>query len=221
MKSSQDSSKNSILYLLASLILLVLLAWVFLLGISTFYSYKTKSYINKWIDQDASPLSSEIEEALGTINTAISIYNKNPEYFRLKALVIEQDTKGKAVWDSGTKSQLQQALQLYKKAIALRPSWPYSWAGMARMKLKMLEIDNEFESALINMAKLGPWESRINLTIIELGFITWGQLSIPAQDLVEAAIKRGLISQKTSLHLLARRHNKESLVSTLEKQMNR
>lgn len=221
MKSSQGLSRNSILYLLASLFFLALATWVILLSISDLYSSQTRSYLDKWIEQDEPSSNSEMEEAMDAINIALRIYSGNPEYFRLKALVLEHSAKGKPVWNPETRSQLQQALQLYKQAIALRPSWPYSWSGMARMKLKMLEIDAEFESALTNMMRLGPWESKINLTVVELGFITWTQLSIPAQELVQTAIKRSLISQKTNLYLLAKRHNQEFLVSTLEKQMNR
>lgn len=221
MKSSQGLSRNSILYLLASLFFLVLVIWVLLLSASDLYANQTQNYVNKWMEQEKPPSSSEREEAMDAINTALRIYRGNPEHFRLKALVLEYGTKGKPVWNPKIKPQLQQALLLYKQAIALRPSWPYGWSGMARIKLKLLEIDDEFESALTSMMRLGPWESKINLTVVEFGFITWEKLSNSAQKQVQSAIKRSLINQKSNLYQIAKRYNQEPLVSMLEKQMKR
>ncbi len=80
-------------------------------------------------------------------------------------VVNEAQRQGKPV----DKVAQQEGLEAYRKAIALRPAWPYAWAEFAMAKARASEIDQEFYNALERATTLGPWEQTVMDTVAQLG----------------------------------------------------
>ena len=62
----------------------------------------------------------------------------------------------------------RQALGHFRTALEARPAWPYAWANVARVKLRLGELDGEFDSAMRQAARLGPWERGVQLEVVRI-----------------------------------------------------
>lgn len=83
----------------------------------------------------------------------------------------------------------RQALAAYREATRLRPLQPDGWARLAHAKLYLLELDDEFERAYAEAARLSPFIGRVQQELAQIGFQAWYQLSARQQEvaLVSAA----------------------------------
>ncbi len=84
------------------------------------------------------------------------------------------------------------ARDAYRQALELRPLWPYTWARLAYTKLRLLQIDDEFEHALRQAVELGPWRIAVNKAVVEIGLIAWLELDSAQRILVLDAAERTL-----------------------------
>ncbi len=99
--------------------------------------------------------ASELEVALGGVDSAIRQMPDNPALYVVKARVLE---RGRL---SGIDMGSNPELDVWQKAVVLRPAWPYSWSDYARARSQYSLIDSEFEAALLRASQLGPWEPRV------------------------------------------------------------
>lgn len=86
----------------------------------------------------------------------------------------------------------QAAREAYRIAVQVRPTWPYAWAALAEVKLRLLEFDTEFHHALAQAQRLGPWRANINRRVAEVGLIAWPQLSRMEQHAALTAAARAI-----------------------------
>ena len=118
----------------------------------------------------------------------------NPDLLSLMGNVYEWNS-----FQSDNQSQNEQnsklALEHYRKAVALRPQWPYTWSSIALLKFKRSEFDQEFQSALSNAMELGPWEPRVQITIAEVGLSAWGKIGYAQRLAIIENIRRGVTMQ--------------------------
>ncbi len=130
---------------------------------------------------------SEANQAIKSVNLAISFRPENPEAMirKIKLLQYLQFDAGKDDFAMRTEE-----LDLYRKAILLRPAWPYSWAEFAMVKARIPELDGEFESALERAMTLGPWEYDVQIMVARLGFHFRGWLSPEIENKLEHNLKR-------------------------------
>lgn len=122
--------------------------------------------------------------------------------------------------DAAVESRLA-ARDAYRKALDLRPLWPYTWARLAYIKLRLLQIDDEFDEALRQAAALGPWRSGVNRTLSEIGLIAWLELDTSQRDLVLEAVERTLVqNRRAGEHVMAlakRFHRLEDVCAALDR----
>lgn len=101
----------------------------------------------------------------------------------------------------------RQALSHFRTALEARPAWPYAWADVARVKLRLGELDGEFDSAVQRAARLGPWERGVQLATAEIAFqaehrlapetrraalgLTSNALKRNQREVAELAVRRG------------------------------
>lgn len=86
----------------------------------------------------------------------------------------------------------QAALHAYRAATAARPTWPYAWAALADIKLRLLQFDTEFHHALAHAHTLAPWRPNINHRLAELGFAAWPQLDTAQRQATLETARRAL-----------------------------
>jgi len=161
--------------LLVALVLLFLGGRITLAGIA---SYQAESFINDWENNGNEPESRAWIVAHAAAQRAISLYPvANGAYFDRLGLVQSWQKFRQPYADPAAAHSRYAALDAYRFAVALRPSWPYTWARLAHSKLYLQEFDEEFARAFSQAFQLGPWRIGVNREITEIGFSSWTHLS--------------------------------------------
>jgi tetratricopeptide (TPR) repeat protein len=135
----------------------------------------------------------------GALRAARRLDPLNPAILADLGRALEASVAPPRPWDDHARQRVEQALKNYRRAAALRPSWPYTWVNIAQTKLSLAEIDQEFARALGRAAELGPWEPEVQLAVAELGLATWHLLPTETRRTVIVSAKKGLQLQPERL----------------------
>ena len=79
----------------------------------------------------------------------------------------------------------------FRRALAERPTSPFTWANLALTKLYLAEQDDELFQALRRAEELGPWEPEVQQTVVFVGLAVWNRLNPDQQAAVLRAMERG------------------------------
>lgn len=119
----------------------------------------------------------------------------HPDYRQGLARVLE--TRGAALppGDPEARALFTQALTHYRTAARARPSWPYTWVALARVKARLGAVDADFDAAYGRACERGRWDPKVQALILDLGLPLWRLLSPQARELTLGALARGLVMQ--------------------------
>lgn len=165
----------TLLWGLLSIVLLVSGACMLLAGIA---SYQAEAFIDSWDGRSTEPGASAWKIAHSAAKRSISLYPV-ADGARLDRLARIYSWKQfhQPYADPAAQESRHAALDAYRAAVAARPSWPYTWAGLAHSKLELQEFDGEFDEALVQAFQLGPWRIGVNLELVEIGLNAWPYLN--------------------------------------------
>lgn len=104
------------------------------------------------------------------------------------------------------------ALIHFRQAAALRPTSPYSWTGVAVMKYRLGQLDEEFRQAFSSAMRLGPWEPGLQLITSDIGLALWEKLDPPLKDEVRETWRRTALRQPEPLARLALAYGRLSIL---------
>ncbi|PIE25434.1 MAG: hypothetical protein CSA60_00570 [Neptuniibacter caesariensis] len=175
------------------------------------YGYKVRYAVEEWQEKKSLPDLVEVENALIDADHALAWEGDNPQYHELKARVLYYKALLQGL-DAEAMEYVSQAKALHQKAIKLRPHWPYSWANLALMKSYLEEWDTEYNTALMNAVKYGPWEQSVHLTIAHAGAMSWAKLTAEQKRVVAANVERGIARNFQAIALNLDAYNKRTLV---------
>lgn len=91
-----------------------------------------------------------------------------------------------------TAAAFEVAVNHYRRAVALRPAWPYGWADLAMVKLEQGRFDGELALAMERATTLGPWEPGVQLSIASRGLNAWDELPDNLRGIVRLTVERGI-----------------------------
>jgi len=166
--------------------LLYLGARLFLAGIA---SYQADAFISEWERVGLEPQPRAWQVAHDAAQRAISLYPvaDGQQFDRLGRIHSWKQFR-QPYADAAAQDSRLAALEAYRTAVALRPSWPYSWARLAHSKRYLQQFDDEFDQALAQAFKLGPWRIGVNRELAQIGFSAWAHLNeIQRQATLESA----------------------------------
>lgn len=209
-------------------LLLALALWALANGAADVAWQPARTALARWEAVGSAPGAEALERARTALALARALDPLNPRYVQESARVREWAAIGLPPWEAGARDRLEDALAAYREAIALRPTWPYAWAGLARAKLRLLQLDGEFERAVERAGALGPWEPGVLLALTEIDLLAEPLLSETARARVAAATERALRQQPREVIRLAARlgqaerlHPRLAGDKALEKQLER
>lgn len=87
---------------------------------------------------------------------------------------------------------LQLALKHQYRAVALRPTWPYTHAAIAVSKFYLGEFDADFSRSILLASRYGPWEAAIQNRMVGIGYRSWARLGASERDAVKGNLVRAL-----------------------------
>lgn len=189
-----------LLFFLASLAL----RW----GLADIYAFDARSRFQSRLGPKAGPAEADWQAAEQSLRRALALEPDHPDHLDLMARLLELRAMNDGMGKEERVEARQQALADYRQAVALRPAWPYSWAGLMQAKLMAGEIDGEMRRALRQAVELGPWEPAVQLMVAEAGFSAWKHLDAGLRRQVIDNAVRGMQRQPRNMIQSAGRHGK-------------
>ena len=178
---------------------LLLLGWLvkssYSMLVADIYHHHVNGYLEHWIDgyrkfgEDFHIPVDELDVVLKNANRAVSQQPDDPKQLLLLAKVLQW----RPFFEPESSDLLirqPEELDLIRKAIILRPAWPYSWITLAEAKARHSEIDQEFNQALIQAGTLGSWEREVMVKLERLGNHYQEWLSPEAKVVTDRNLKR-------------------------------
>lgn len=156
-----------------------------------------------------------LAQAAGAYAWAVRLDPLDPDHRQGLARVLELRAARLPPGGAETRALLHQALALYRGAALDRPSWPYTWLALARVKARLGELDADFDSALGSASRLGPWDPRLQALLLELVLPLWDLLGPESRDLASTALQRGVSARPAEVLKIAVRAGRADLVTPL------
>lgn len=121
-----------------------------------------------WGSNNRQPAAAEVAGALQRINIALQYWPDNPDYLVLKARI--------HVWEGvlagngpSADGYFEQALHSMERALAVRPSNPYSWALYAEYLTTQPDRRSDLSAAVAKVRQLGPGDPSLQQRMQALG----------------------------------------------------
>jgi len=113
--------------------------------------------------------------------------------------------------------QWKMAHEQYSKAVVLRPTSPYAWANRAWARYHLGLLDAEFYAALENAIRLGPWEPKVQLVVVDLGLGLWPVMPPDLRVKILGMVQRGQRRYAQHMIDIATRYGRLAEVCGFEK----
>ena len=175
-------------------------------GLADLYVFSPQQRLAQLDARNETPGPAEWTRARQDLQRALELDPHNPAHFELLARWYERYTLRLAPASSLIPAYLEQAAAHLRRAAAARPASPYTWANLALVKLRLAQYDAEFQTAVANAWRLGPWEPEVQLALAQIAFRAWPQLGADAQDAARSAMRNALRRYDRELFQLARLH---------------
>lgn len=148
--------------------------------------YSVKNSLDSWNSAPSSVSVQDVEIALKKIQEVIDKTPNNALYYQLQGQLfewlhfstnLENDLEAAPKANNRT-SELHKAILSYKESLKLRPNWSGGWIGLASVKWKLGELDNEFYKYLDNAVSVGPQDAIVHRFIAEFGLTMYMKRSV-------------------------------------------
>ena len=179
------------LLIIPCFLLIVIIKMSGSLGLADVESLKARASIKQWQNDSQSFNTDDWDKVYSYVKAALENDPNNPDLLSLMGNVYEWNTFNSNEQPYNNQNR-KRALDYYRKAVELRPQWPYAWSDIALLKYRMAEFDQEFQMALSNATQLGPWEPNVQKIITEVGLNAWDKLEHSQRITIVENIKRGI-----------------------------
>ena len=142
--------------------------------------YGAAKEMDTWVASGAPPDPQTVSWVVADLERAQGATPDDPE--------IEELLGALAVHRTGRPGYLEKALAHFSRAVALRPTSPYTWAAIADARYRQGQTGSAFETALRHAAELGPAEPEVQRTVVDLGLATWDEVAPTTRTAVEKTI---------------------------------
>lgn len=191
MTEFYKKSQHKTIIGLVIVFLFIIIIFLARLGLADIYGFQAHRYILMWQENKNAKVE-DIPTAMKWITKARHLDKSNPRFMTYQARVFEWRAR-KNRNRNEAQHDLEQSAQLYRDALKVRPTWPYSWTGLANMKAKLGQFDDEFSKSIERATTLGPWEALIQIQIVDIGFRNWEDIEIIEQGLILETYDRSLL----------------------------
>ena len=181
-------------------------------GLADWDSMRWRHEVSRWAELRATPKPERLQQAITDLLDALALTPDDPTL--IEHLGVALELRGTA-YPPGSESQrlaLTAALNYFRKAAALRPTSPYTWANILLAKYRLDEIDDEFFGAMRHALDFGPWEPAVQLIVADTGLGSWARLDHNLRARVSQNLQRAALRQADALARIATVHGRVELV---------
>jgi hypothetical protein len=93
---------------------------------------------------------------------------------------------------SSSREFLIYARDYFAHSLEMRPTSPYTWANFAEAKYLLGETGFAFEQALVNAARLGPWEPEVQRLIADIGLAVYREVNPGTRAAIASVVALGM-----------------------------
>ena len=158
--------------------------------LSDMYSRPTINALRDWKEGQFEPSQDDWLSYQSNLEQALSFNSTNAEIYRHLGLVIQAPYTSFQLGHKDAMEARKKALDYYRQAINLRPTWPYHYSDLALVKFRLLEIDEEFYDAMYASMEFGPWEPDVQRVIAEIGMVLWNILGTQDRQFILDTIRK-------------------------------
>ena len=194
---------------------LLILTWALLRANASWHFFAAQS-IAEPLFEDGYGDAIVFRQSESHINTALQRFPNNPDYLDFAGRLMLLEARQTGVVGREHRLLLESAANNFRQAISVRPLWPYSWANLLAAKDNQGQVDLEFNEAMKQSARLGPWEPRVQLQIIRSGLRHWGELGSNKRELVERKVLDALKIQPQKVFVTIKYFGRPDLVCDIE-----
>ena len=144
----------------------------------------------QWADKTQPFSEKKWRAALIKMKLATENNSNNAQHYFDLARLYEWKAYQQPIWNADAINNRAEAIQYYKKALELRPTWSSAWINLAMSKTLKLEFGDEVKTALSNAITYGVWETDVFNKVIWLSLANWQSLPISIQEQVKTLIKQ-------------------------------
>ncbi len=180
-----------------TLLLVLALPLLYLAGVQLLAgvaSVQAEMFLKDWEQKRTAPSERAWQVALAAAQRSNNLLPlDNGEYLDRLGRVHEWQGVFEPFGDTGAAGSRRDALSAYRQAAQQRPLWPHTWSQLAYSKLRLLEFDHEFDQALLEADRLGPWRMNVQAQLAEIGMIAWPQLDQHQRRSVWVSLQKTLM----------------------------
>ena len=159
-------------------------------GWASYQSIEARSLVGNWVARPGRIDQLEWNRARDGLLTALEWDPENPVYHEQFANLYMVRLPNEPGGHARMRPYFELALRHYYKAAALRPTWPYTHAGIASVKWQLGERDADFRRAIVLASRYGPWEVAVHERLIRLGFGSWDTLGEIEREAIRGNLHR-------------------------------
>ncbi len=134
------------------------------------------------------------------LDHAASMSPKDPALHELRSLAVVRSTRDPV--------ELKQAQGDLVAALQARPGSPYAWSNLAELKYLIGETGPVFESALVNAARLGPFEPEVQRTVVQYGLAVIDEVGPAAREAIDRMLAAGMRRNAAEMLTIASRRGR-------------
>ena len=148
------------------------------------HQYRASVFLSDWEKKRQAPKDAAWQIAEQAMREAQDWYPaQNAAYAEQLGYMWQWRAYGVNPAMASTQEYQQQAIQAFRQATQLRPTWPYAWSGLAYAKLIAGEHDQEFSRAMQQAVHYGPSRIGVSRRIAEIGLISWPHMDLELRTL--------------------------------------
>lgn len=155
---------------------------------------RSQVYQEAW-EEDPELLTVENWQAAeADLQAALRLNENEAEYLHKYGLLIDAERTliGADITPGQTRQILVNSIEAHRRGVQQRPSSPYGWAHLSRVKALAGQLDAEFDQAMERMDTLGPWEKEIHQLTAYLSQYYWLRFSVTASYYAKEILQRAL-----------------------------
>lgn len=145
-------------------------------GLADWNSMRARHDVTTWAERRTKPQPERLQEAIDSLIDALERTPNDPTLIEDLGTALQLRAGASAPDSQMRRLAPAAALVYFRKAAALRPSSPYTWANILLAKYSLGQIDDEFFGAMRNALDLGPWEPAVQLIVADASLGVWDRL---------------------------------------------
>jgi len=180
-----------------------------------FNEYFVGKHLAFWSDEEDNPTTQELQKVETFYKTAVEYTPNNPGLHQVGGRLSEWQAYVAPDESEEQKKYRQESLERFRRSTQLRPTWPYAWFDLAKAKIRALEPDEEFQTALHKAITLGQNEPDIQQGTMQLGLLAWRILNQEIKASVLDTIKTLHQQNPKKLYQGAKDYDRQDLLCSL------